>query len=329
LREHPSPNENVVIYGLDADLIMLAIFHISFAKNIFVCREKPSFLSVLHESKEESSDEKKELLFLDIKELSRCILHEMNCKDNSIERVFDYVFLCFFLGNDFLPQFPSLNIRTSGMDRLMNTYREHIGKYGNRRFLSTSGEIIWKWVHIFIKELARHEREFLIQEYDVRDKWEQQTKRRFQQSKEEWINNVPVLFREIEHYIYPYDSYWENRYYESLFGENTLSLIKTVSINYLEGLEWVYIYYTKGCKNTQWKYNYHYPPLLIDLMEHIPTVEHSFIIEDQKIISQKEQLEYIIPPPYWKEFGLNNTNKIHEPLKFSWTFKRYFWEAHV
>jgi 5'-3' exonuclease len=329
LREHSDPNENVVIYGLDADLIMLALFHQKYSKNIFVCREKPAFIG-----KSEAISDSNELLFLDTKELSNRIIYEMNCKDNSNERVYDYVFLCFFLGNDFLPHFPSLNIRTSGIDRLMDTYREHIGKYPNRRFLSRDGEILWKWVHLFVKELALNEREFLIQEYDVRGKWEHQTRRRLgeaisSENLEERINSVPVLFREIEHYICPHDLYWEKRYYNSLFDETVN--IRSVCINYLEGLEWVYTYYTRGCKNTRWKYNYNYPPLLKDLVQHIPTIEKTFVTEKHDIISQKEQLEYIIPPELWKELGLKLQGEmvVNTPMSFSWSFNRYFWEAHI
>jgi 5'-3' exonuclease len=332
LREHPFPNENVVIYGLDADLIMLGLFHQKYAKNIYVCREKPNFAQGVLKDSFTNIESAKELLFLDIKELSHRIMVEMNCRDNAMERVFDYVFLCFFLGNDFLPQFPSLNIRTAGMDRLMDTYRQHIGKYDNRRFLSRDGEILWKWIHLFIKELAKNEREFLIQEYGVRDHWEKQTQRRLNTEKvplDEWVNNTPILFREIEHYISPHHSYWENRYYESLLRENTLANIKSVSLNYLEGLEWVYIYYTRGCKNTRWKYNYNYPPLLIDLVNYIPLAEHSFVKKDHTIISQREQLEYIIPPVYWKDVGLQAVGTpTTQPLHFAWSFKRYFWEAH-
>ena len=86
-----------------------------------------------------------------------------------IHLMFDYIFLCFFLGNDFMPHFPSVNIRTNGIVILINAYKATMRK--NDHF--TDGKVLyWKNIRRFVEFLAENEWNNLIGEYKIRDRWE-------------------------------------------------------------------------------------------------------------------------------------------------------------
>lgn len=332
-------NENVAVYGLDSDLIMLSIFHIKYCKNIFVFRETPEFLKAM--IPDNARGKENEPHFLDIAHLSNSILAEMRCKCNDTHRIYDYVFLCFFLGNDFLPHFPAMNIRTHGIQGLLDIYRMYIGNYSDRHFVSTqTGKIQWKYVKLFINEVAKREHEYLTNEYFVRDKFD---KRQYPdttpEEKNEIFQNIPVIYRGDEKYICPEEPYWETRYYKTLLHyPREDKYVKQICNNYLEGLQWVLTYYTSDCTNWHWKYNYHYPPLFIDLCKYIPHFDTEFIDRTQRSypFSMEAQLSYVLSnenlallSPKICEFLKNNYAEYY-PLtyEFQWAFCRYFWEAH-
>ena len=341
-------DETAVVYGLDSDLIMLSIFHCRLFKNMYIFRETPEFIKSSISVPDEPSNNmvngkssQKPCSFMDIRKLSESILIEMQCGIPDNQRIYDYVFLCFFLGNDFLPHFPSLNIRTNGIDILMTTYRKMIGNKAERFFISREMKIQWKWVSLFVTELAKYEHDYILAEYDLRAKW---GKRKWligtPEERNNTFNSVPVIYRAEEEYISPREKGWENRYYRALFCRKTEVRSQNICTNYLQGLEWVFKYYTVDCPHWRWKYQYHYPPLLSDLTKHIPHTEFDFIQTD--ILSTKPflpivQLAYVLPT--------NNQNLLPENVRellttkygdmfpvnfdFQWAFCRYFWEAHA
>lgn len=332
-------NENIAVYGLDADLIMLSIFHRELCSNIYVCREAPEFMS----SKLTNIDnaDEKDLLYMDIHELTRCITHQMDCNDTTLSRVYDYIFICFMLGNDFMPHFPALNIRTTGTHTLLDAYRIHIGAYPDRYLINKETmNINWKWVNLYISHLATAEHQLILNEHKLREKFDhQRVDVKSPTYKQKLFETAPTVYRVDEEYICPKEKMWEHRYYRTLFNceycEN-----RDISINYLQGLEWVFKYYTQGCPDWRWKYNYNYPPLLADLVKYIPHFDTTFIHADDKMnvpFSPLVQLSYVIPPAkhsllpdhIHKYLSMNCSKYYTYDVQFQMAYCRYFWESHI
>lgn len=332
--------QTTVIYGLDADLIMLSIHHLPICPNIYLFRETPQFIQSI-----DSSLEPNENYLLDIPALTKEIMLYMSINKQTTpevqeNRIYDYIFLSFFLGNDFLPHFPSLNIRTGGMDKLLLAYRETIGKINDNL---TNGKVIyWKNVRKVIQYLANKEEEYFIQEHKLRNKREHANMSA--NTSDELFRKFeaqPTYERDVEKYINPTKPYWQQRYYRSLFHiiSDTKNEQKThICMNYLQGLEWTLKYYTSGCPNWRWRYSFHYPPLLTDLIQHIPIFQTTFIKDEvSNPVNQMVQLCYVIPranlqliPPKIVEMLTQKYGHWYkEDCAFTWAYCKYFWETHV
>jgi len=330
-------DKNTIIYGLDADLIMLSINHLPLSENIYLFRETPEFIKSIN-----SELEPNETYVLDIPELAKIITLDMN---NGLElttkqqknRIYDYIFLCFFLGNDFMPHFPAINIRTGGVNKMIQAYKSTIGSTDEN--LTNGKKIFWKNVRKLVEFLANNEFEFLKQEHKSRDRKEKYKLPNV--TPEEKFNNfinVPTFERNVEKFINPFKDNWQGRYYKSLFNIEIDEIrTKQICTNYLEGLEWTMKYYTTGCPDWRWCYNYNYPPLLQDLIHYIPYFDTEFVVNNiHTPVSELVQLCYVLPRQSLQflpeKLYLSLINEyLHlytTECDFSWAYCKYFWECH-
>ena len=108
------PKNNInVVYGLDADLIMLSMIR---NHQIYLLRERTEY-----------NFEKLECdyIYCNINLLKKCVIENIkrpffHLSNESILN--DYLFICFFIGNDFIINTPSINIRYNGLNNLIDVY---------------------------------------------------------------------------------------------------------------------------------------------------------------------------------------------------------------
>jgi len=308
-------NENILIYGLDADLIMLSLHHVKYVNNIYLYRETPEFIKNL---KVDVSEDENYLI--NIKELKNII--EETCA------IDDYIILCFLLGNDFLPHFPSLNIRKDGIQKVLSIY----GKLGVR-LTDENNNISWNNLRKIVIELENDEHSSFKYLYSKTYSRSPNT----YENNEEILNNIPSIDKSVELLINPNKSNWKYNYYKKLFDRDIndeKDFVKNVCVNYIEGIEWCYKYYTGKSIDYNWNYKYHYPPLFCDLINYIPFYNHDFINYKAHTFNEVMQLCYVLP------YGSLNLIPEHIKIKLKskwyksdckiiWAYCKYFWEGHV
>ncbi len=354
IREHAAHHAaaTTVIYGLDADLIMLCMSHLHISRGIYLYRETPEFVKSINVALDE-----KERYYMDIPEFADAIVEQLSPQrtDPAIAKakVMDYIFICFMLGNDFMPHFPALNIRTTGIATLLEAYRATIAPNETITVAHPDGNgIHWPNYKKLIAALATQELNLVRKEHATRDR---QARHMRDTDKEDDVMHdvmmLPMTQRDVERSIDPFNAGWERRYYATLCdipmdGKTDAAEIAALCRNYLEGMEWTFQYYTRGCVDWKWTYANHYPPLLVDLVQHIPDTNApnaslSFLqAKPKEPIRDVVQLCYVLPkashallPPAVAR-GLMRSKLASKYTDdgqhdFKWAYCKYFWECHT
>ncbi|KAH8601378.1 exoribonuclease 2 [Bisporella sp. PMI_857] len=202
--EH-DPNTRHVIYGLDADLIMLGLathephFRV-LREDVFAQDSKPRTCRLCgqagHEAREctgevkvkdgefdekDSAPTLKPFIWLHVSILREYLAAELHIQDQpfnfDLERAIDdWVFMCFFVGNDFLPHLPSLEIRENGIDTLIAIWRDNMPHMGG--YLTKDGHVDLERAQFILDGLAKQEDAIFRRRRQTEEKREANAKRR-------------------------------------------------------------------------------------------------------------------------------------------------------
>jgi 5'-3' exoribonuclease 1 len=180
LRQKPGydPNTRHCFYGSDADLIMLSL--LTHEPNFTIIREE----HVVRRQKPAGGVQRVELAttsnfqLIHISLLREYFMMEYKSLQGklkmrfNLERIIDdFVFFCFFIGNDFMPSLSALDIAEGSLDKLIDFYKETLPALED--YVTDSGVIHWDRAEKFIQVLASHENEVFknrIDEIDYRAK---------------------------------------------------------------------------------------------------------------------------------------------------------------
>lgn len=273
-------NYTDVIYGLDADLIMLSM--ICKKKNIYLMRESSKFGDI-------------KLEYLDIDMLSDSIVAFFE-KDDCL---FDYVFICFLLGNDFIPGLQFLKLKSNGLDIIVKIYKNLknplIIKKKDEFYVDKEGFCE------LLEQLSKNEEDCMKEVYSEYYKLEYRSMSYFKTKYDKFVHefdHYPIIYKYDINLINPINNpKWRENYYHELFQSDD---IKKITNNYIEGILWNANYYFNMKFDIGWHYKFNYAPCIIDLLKYSYA---SDIIQMQTELKKsyfdlnaEKQLLTVIPP---------------------------------
>lgn len=330
-RREAGRDDKVCIYGLDADLIFLSLLN---APNAFLVRENVHFRG---RDRLGLDKETYPYVYFDIENLREIIIDTMDPEctiadlarmgfkydrylfdkresenkytrfyDHSRDQqrlIWDFVYLCFLLGNDFLPRLPSLKIRNGALPNMVMFYKYVAWDTGGF-LINGDGTPNRRFLYRLLCDLEACEDEMMICQTEKRMK--DVSRHRYRMTGKSDFEKAMEDFNYIEN---KYDDVidggtagWRQRYYDYHFNmkyrhkKEARRNILPICQEYMRGMSWVFQYYTGRHHNWSWSYNYIAAPTLADLVDCFEDLTTDNEFEDTEPVDPYVQLLSILPP---------------------------------
>lgn len=302
-----------VIYGLDADLIFLSMA--CKKQNIYLIREEMEFRN---NNEYNAIDHHESFIYVNIDVLMKCfneLVYDMltqittekgkHTQEIRKDNINDIIFICYFLGNDFIPHVPSIDIKKYGMDMLLESYA-YAYITNTTPLIICSGEKIQISVlffNDFLMHLSVCEKDCFSQDDGVKVHRESRCTNPCDDEIWKLDNMLIVESTDVfQKYIGTFDD-WKFRYYEHYFhcSESQEQMIKYICKNYIDGIMWIAKYYFGECPSWHWVYDYQCAPFVTDLSKfmltnHYNVNNHEFELSEP--LQPITQLMCVIPKTY-------------------------------
>jgi len=288
-----------VVYGLDADLIFLSLA--SQSEKIYLMRESNEI-----DSRNKSND----LKYVDIELMKNYIYQIIQNKIiyilNKKNIINDFIFICYFLGNDFIPHLPSIDIYDSGIDYLIDIYIKTFQNVSYQYLINVT-DINIIFFKEFIKLLSLEEDNILNYNYYKKIKKNKFIEDPFERE----MNKIDNLLFNIDDPIKlgydfkdsivennEYKMGWRERYYKNYWDVSSDELEKFSSKlveHYLKGLKWITLYYFDKNPSWNWYFPFDFPPFLSDINKYCIDL-NSFTFNIGEPLKPFMQLLTVLPP---------------------------------
>jgi 5'-3' exoribonuclease 2 len=350
-------NDTIVIYGLDADLLFLALSAMitNNMLDLYIMREKPIF-----DNKDVNLDDiNTEYNYVEIRELYNVIsptaptatTNTASSNKGSIcIPVPDFIVICYLIGNDFMPHLLTITFKKKGLDRLISAYENVVNKIGSSKtIVEYNGKkfiINYDFLYELFNEIV----------YTERNIWRNINRPRLHQNAPTASNptashppttTVPTTSTSTA----PHPSVISNKgviveekiefkdeteYYNNYLGTSELEISKSTKehfvLKYIEGIEWCMNYYLNNTNSWSWGYPYAIAPLIQDIINYFPKIitkfpqmsdsntfgERELCPMEQLILAiPRETYKYVLSPELITELRQNKIIGYMFPISFS------------
>jgi 5'-3' exonuclease len=309
---------DIVIYGLDADLILLCLLTRQLLKD-----KNPVWC--LREVTEWEGGEKASSSFMRLS-IDKLQQHLENPKIDSLEWTLDYIGAMSFLGNDFVPHGISLKIRDGGHEVVLKCLRD-LHNNNQRLIVQQNGQYTYnKEAVLFLCEQWASKEEQKILEF-IKMKKQRLNHQDWNTLPSEWAVEEKVLCE----YPNQLRSNWEAHMIASWFGEDVE--VSSICRQYATGLQWVLDYYT-GQENVHklWMYPWNLPPTWNQWTRWLRTQSSPTLFlqtrrSSPELILPKEQLAMVLPKESWHLLRDNKLKTIPDRIPYYWPKSYQFFSA--
>ncbi|AYU76056.1 XRN1 / 5'-3' exoribonuclease A [Leishmania donovani] len=302
------PNETHCMYGLDADLVMLALA--THEPHFVLLREVVTFGPGSRKERErQEEDEAKglvkdkayhkadEFVLLHINvfrdylqlEVKGYLAKAKSSVSIDFERVIDdFVFMCFFIGNDFLPTLPTIGINDGSIPALLHIYVDNM--LSKSKYLTHKGEIDWRNAEVWLNEVGKLEFETLRRRQQEEAEFQKNRARRDPTHEVDTASVIPIT--SILEFKQRY--YGEKHGFAGGWDANSEDM-QRLREHYVEGLMWVMHYYYQGVPSWKWFFPHYYAPMASDMVN-LPAIAARVSFELGKPFQPHQQLLAVLPP---------------------------------
>ncbi len=298
--------KSIYVYGLDADLIFLSLsLHMP---NVTLLRERVYFGEAPVTDDDEtvfdllSIDDLAAAFEQDSKNRTRCSFDMKRVID-------DYVFICFLLGNDFLPHVPALTIHTGGLETVQRSYYG-ILRNSDKHLVFTDGTVNRTFLKALLTSLSSEEEKLLAEQAHRKANFRYNVQFQPDPEKSATENqHARKMFDFDLAHKAKFDTVglgrkgWKWRYYSKYCGltpserpQEYDRYRRQMVREFLRGMMWTLTYYKGSLLDYRWYYPYDIAPTLSDLVEFFDEFEAASVFSKTKPYKPIEQLLMVLPP---------------------------------